>query len=101
MKNIKSNFHYDAGHGWLKVTTRQLSKLGIYDQVSHYSYIDVANTNRDESHDVYLEEDCDAPLFLEACKSKGIKVHINYIDDGTNSPIRRKHRFPSRKVQTV
>ena len=101
MKDLQLDFHSDAGHGWLKVTTHQLAELGIYNQVSRYSYINVAYSNDDESYDVYLEEDCDAPLFLEACKSKGIKVHIDYIDDGDNSFIRRKHRFPSQKAQTV
>lgn len=99
--NMTLDFHYDAGHGWLKVTTYQLAKLGIYNQVSRYSYIDIANANPDQSYNVYLEEDCDANLFLNACKDKGIEFTINEIDDGVNSPIRRKHRFPSKKVETV
>lgn len=101
MNNLQLNFHSDAGHGWLKVTTHQLAELGIYNQVSHYSYINIAYANDDESYDVYLEEDCDAPLFLNALKEQGIEFTINHIDDGNNSFIRRKHRFPSQQVETV
>lgn len=51
-------FHYDPGHGWLEVPLSELRKLGIADKISIYSYMsgDVA----------YLEEDCDAPLFMGA-----------------------------------
>jgi len=101
MNNLQLNFHSDAGHGWLQVTTHQLAELGIYNQVSRYSYINLAYSNDDESYDVYLEEDCDAPLFLNALKEQGIKFTINNIDDGDHSFIRRKHHFPSQKVQTV
>ena len=101
MNNVQLDFHSDAGHGWLKVTTQQLDELGIYNQVSRYSYINVAYSNDDESYDVYLEEDCDAPLFLNALKDQGIEFTLNYIDDGNNSFIRRKHRFPSLETQTA
>ena len=101
MNYLQLNFHSDTGHGWLKVTTHQLAELGIYNQVSRYSYINVAYSNDDESYDVYLEEDCDAPLFLNALKEQGIEFTINYIDDGDHSFIRRKHRFPSQQVETV
>jgi len=101
MNNLQLNFHSDAGHGWLKATTQQLAEIGIYNQVSRYSYINIAYANDDESYDVYLEEDCDAPLFLNALKDQGIEFTINYIDDGGHSFIRRKHRFPSQKAETV
>ena len=101
MKDLQLNFHSDAGHGWLKVTTHQLTELGIYNQVSRYSYINTAYSNDDESYDVYLEEDCDAPLFLNALKDRDIEFTINHIDDGDHSFIRRKRHFPSQKVQTV
>jgi hypothetical protein len=101
MNNLQLDFYYDIGHGWLKVTTAQLNELGIYNQVSNYSYINVAYSNDDESYDVYLEEDCDAPLFLNALKDHGIEFTLNNIDEGHSSFIRLKHRFPSLKTQNA
>lgn len=56
----KFTFISDPGHGWLKVPFSLIEKLGIVDHITRYSY------QRYEF--VYLEEDCDAPLFLEAYK---------------------------------
>ena len=50
-------FHTDPGHGWLQVKAEDVENLGVSDQISRYSY-------RNED-DVYLEEDCDAGLFIE------------------------------------
>lgn len=57
-------FHMDAGHGWLAVKRAELISLGIIDKVSSYSYQSVSGKT------VYLEEDCDAPLFYKAMKAK-------------------------------
>ena len=51
-------FHTDPGHGWLEVPMSLLRDLGIADKVSSYSYM------RGDS--AYLEEDCDAGLFVQA-----------------------------------
>lgn len=57
MSKYRFTFHSDPGHGWLQVTHKQLLMSGIADKISMYSYMD---------HDyAYLEEDCDAPLFLK------------------------------------
>lgn len=90
MKNLNLNFHYDAGHGWLEVPTQIVKKVGILKKISRYSYLDSYSAS---DRKCYLEEDCDAPLFLEACKSKGIKVTIDYIDDDISSPIRNLPKF--------
>ena len=50
-------FHTDPGHGWLQVKAEDLEHLGISEKVSGYSYR--------RGDDVYLEEDCDAGLFIE------------------------------------
>jgi len=89
------NFNYDAGHGWLTSNTSQLMELGIYDKVSRYSYINTAYANEDGGYNVYLEEDCDAPLLLNALKEHGIEFTINSIDNGDHSFIRLKPHFPS------
>lgn len=50
--------HTDAGHGWLAVKRQELEKLGILDKISVYSY--------QKGGTVYLEEDCDLSVFLNA-----------------------------------
>lgn len=52
------DFISDPGHGWLKVNTRDLFALGLTpSDFSSYSYR--------RGDDLYLEEDCDASLFIE------------------------------------
>ena len=60
-----SNFIFieDAGHGWLQVLPNEIRILGLQDKISEYSYYDR------EKDLVYLEEDCDAPLFLKAYRA--------------------------------
>lgn len=76
-------FHHDAGHGWLAVPIDFCRWLGITSDVSPYSYCD--------SSFLYLEEDCDATLFDNAMKAKGLsyKTESLYQDP---SPVRRKRR---------
>ena len=47
----------DGGHGWLRVDRATYDRSGV--QASTYSY-------QDDDY-VYLEEDCDAPAFLDSC----------------------------------
>jgi len=65
---VKKNFHTDPGHGWLEVKYSELKDLGIEDKISSYSYI------KDDV--VYLEEDCDAAVYLDAMKAKSKEVEI-------------------------
>jgi hypothetical protein len=55
-------FHTDPGHGWLEVPTSQLVDLGIEHNISTYSYV--------QNETAYLEEDCDAGVFVDAYKKK-------------------------------
>ena len=55
-------FHSDPGHGWLQVPKKLIRELGIGKEISSYSY-------QDEDF-LYLEEDCDAVLFIEAYVKK-------------------------------
>lgn len=51
-------FFSDAGHGWIKVSIKELEKLKIADKITNCSYM------RKES--AYLEEDCDLSVFFRA-----------------------------------
>ena len=52
----------DAGHEWLAVKQQELNNLNIAHKISAYSYM--------KGGTVYLEGDCDAPIFLDAYKAK-------------------------------
>jgi len=56
----------DGGHGWFKVSIKQLVKLEIADRISSYSYW--------KGEHAYLEEDCDASIYFETLKEKGIAM---------------------------
>jgi len=77
-------FHHDSGHGWLAVKRAELIDLGILEKITPYSYQRGAT--------VYLEEDCDAPLFAQAKEARGesFSARGSY---AANSPIRTYDRF--------
>ena len=54
-------FFSDPGHAWLEVEKKELETLGIASKISGYSYM--------KRNKAYLEEDCDAGLFI---KTKGL-----------------------------
>jgi len=56
-------WHTDPAHGWLEVPQAEIDALGIRDQISAYSF---SGINRDNVPVAYLEEDCDAIVFLKA-----------------------------------
>ena len=62
MENKTYIFHTDPGHGWLAVPFKDLHALGIGDKISGYSYV--------KGKTAYLEEDCDAAVFINAYKAK-------------------------------
>ncbi len=55
-------FIADPGHGWLRVLKTEIAQIKY--KISPYSYMN--------GKFVYLEEDCDAPLFLEHKFGKNI-----------------------------
>ena len=62
-------YHTDDSHGWLEVPYRDLLNAGLHlSQVSGYSYAQVTDQYVPT---LYLEEDCDMPLFLNALQAKG------------------------------
>ena len=76
-------FHTDPGHGWLAVTMESLEAFGIADKISTYSY-----RNGDIA---YLEEDCDAGLYINKMEGKGMDFKFNEVHK-ENTPIRN---YPS------
>lgn len=55
-------FHTDPGHGWVEVPYAMLVDLGIEHKISSYSYR--------KGDACYLEEDCDACVFMNAFVAK-------------------------------
>ena len=80
MKTQKLTFHCDSGHGWLEVPRADIVALGLADKISPWSYIG--------GHSVYLEEDCDAGLYLDAAKAAGYTLNITEKYQHGDSPIR-------------
>jgi len=65
---ITLDYVQDPGHGWIAADVALLDSLGLTDRISGYSYRDGAL--------VWLEEDCDAPLYLRALSGAGIAYRI-------------------------
>jgi hypothetical protein len=57
-------FFCDPGHAWLRVKRQEIIDLNIQHRISPYSY--------QNGQYVYLEEDCDAGVFLYAKYGKDI-----------------------------
>lgn len=87
LKNLHLTFHFDGGHGWLKVDRSILrNALLARLDISQYSYVDGTYA--------YLEEDCDAPLFIETMNRLGVTVTFSEKDDGMDSFIRNLSPYP-------
>jgi hypothetical protein len=67
MRKAYQAFH-DPGHSWLRVKRSELAELGLLKSVTPFSY--------EKGEWVYLEEDCDAGLFIDAMKAKGTDLVI-------------------------
>ena len=77
--------HYsDPSHGWFGVKRQVLVNFGLMDKVSKYSY--------QRGQTVYLEEDCDATLYLDALRERGIQFSIVEKHTNKSHPIRSYER---------
>lgn len=85
MNTKKLTFHADPSHGWLEVDFADLEALHITAQVSRYSYHSGTRA--------FLEEDCDAGLYLDAAKANGWTVNITEKFTNGDSFIRSLNRF--------
>ena len=64
---LKLKWFADSGHGWLRVDKKEFEKdINASRQVSEYSYYD--------DDYVYLEEDCDASMYIN-------HIQINLLED--------------------
>jgi hypothetical protein len=77
METKMYRFITDPGHGWLEVPIAEIKALGIADKISAYSYR--------KGNMAYLEEDCDAGLFLNAAGIPKTWIYRVYQE---NTPIR-------------
>lgn len=88
MTTRKLTFHTDPGHGWLEIPRADLDALDIAHQISAYSF--------ERADRVYLEEDCDAALYMDAAKAKGWTLNMTESFAPDNSPIRDFPRYQHR-----
>ena len=79
MINKTYTFHTDPSHGWLEVPYLDLMMYCFPPHLSGYSYC----TNNGETY--FLEEDCDAPLFMSGLRENGVKFSIEEVySDGNH-----------------
>jgi hypothetical protein len=92
MKTRKLTFYADPGHGWLKVDLLDCIDLDIADKISRYSYT--------KGTVVYLEEDCDAGLFLDSAKNQGWTINIKETYQ-ENTPIRNYANYTPKLLKIL
>lgn len=85
-------FYCDPGHGWLKVSYKELVELGIHNKITRHSYM----RWNGGSWDCYLEEDCDATLFYETKKALGVEIKPTYKYSQKSSKIRSYYEYNTR-----
>ena len=92
---ITLTFYTDPGHGWLKAPHSLLHEFGIENKVTSYSYV--------RNNDVFLEEDCDAGLLMDALRQAGVAVTIKRQNTNKSSKIRSYGRYvqPQQVTQAI
>ena len=65
-------FIADAGHGYLKVPMNILEAYGLVGKISDFSF--------KSKNFGFLEEDCDAGLFLKTIKEQGNEHHYKIVE---------------------
>ena len=65
MRTIKLKWYSDPEHAWLRISRRDADFLGILPQITSYSY------QSKHGNILYLEEDQDAALVLDALMKRG------------------------------
>ena len=82
-KPITLKFYSDPGHGWLAVKISFLEKIGLH------TY-DFSVCSYRKGSTVYLEEDCDAVIFMKRLKESFMSDEYGIVFKNTDrrSPIR-------------
>lgn len=94
-KQTKFTVIEDPGHAWLVVPMTLIRQLGIFDRITSYSFIGSEWTEKGGLKEVgYLEEDCDAGVFIRAWEAAGntLAFHHKYVSHFD----RKQPRFPGR-----
>ena len=60
LRRTQHTYWNDPGHAWIEAKRSDLIMLGIVDKISGYSY------QSSDRETVYLEEDCDASIYVDA-----------------------------------
>jgi hypothetical protein len=84
MKTYNCTAFSDPSHGWLRVSKTLVLSLGIYENISSFSY--------ENGRFVYLEEDRDYALFLDAMTKVGRPLNIREVFAKGPSKIRNYRR---------
>ena len=84
-KHLSLVFHSDPAHGWLQVDRDHITDLGLLYRISCASYVSDCK--------VYLEEDCDMPLFLDAAEQFEWSVCYDESHSNTLTTIRNLPRY--------
>lgn len=82
--SIQFLYHTDEGHGWIEVYVSDLVKYDVVKDISRYSYV--------KGEKAYLEEDCDATVFLNKLKQNNVHFTIKELHR-QRSPIRNYRSF--------
>ena len=87
MKKIHKihKWHSDPGHAWLQVEIEDLKKLNIDKDISNYSYINGPRA--------YLEEDCDALIYVKALEKNKISYSFDEISYNEDCFIRNLNHY--------
>lgn len=80
MSKLVLKKYNDPGHGWVAVKRKLIVQLGIADKISGWSY--------QKGQTVYLEEDGDMDLLLEALRVRKIEYETKVIYCKGHSKIR-------------
>jgi len=80
---MKLKYIQDPGHGWIAAPLELIREWGV--TPSRYSYRDAVTG--------YLEEDCDAGLFLAAAAARGVSVTLDEHHTDRDSFVRALPRF--------
>jgi hypothetical protein len=90
MKTKKYTVYADPGHSWVKVKFTELLDLNIHQNITPYSYT--------RNGHVYLEEDLDAGVLIDALSDKGIKPYWVVKHTNKQSKIRSYSHYIAPRV---
>ena len=93
MKNKTLVVYSDPGHSWVKVKRSELTRLGIIQNISPYSY--------QRSGYVYLEEDSDLGHYIDALKENKISYVFKEFSSNRKSRIRSYELFELSDFETT